>query len=118
MLNLTLPGDPIAPLLSTFDDAVPADFPPLSIGPELKIPPLFTDIPSTSRWRRSPPRSSSSTCADTTHWVEFDLTGAGADLRVDAVVNVKGTWSGGEPTASASASAATTPPTTSPTSTW
>jgi hypothetical protein len=30
---------------------------------------------------------------DATRWVDIDLTGAGADLTLDAVVNVHGTWS-------------------------
>ena len=45
MLNMTLPGDPLAPLLSAFDAAVPPDFPPLNMLPEVMLPELVTDFP-------------------------------------------------------------------------
>ncbi len=93
MLNMTLPGAPLGPLLSAFDAAVPADFPPLSIGESLMLPPLVTDLPFHLTLAPLAAQYQQITVPDTTRWVDIDLDGAGAGLTLDAIVNVKGTWS-------------------------
>ena len=100
MLNLTLPGDPLAPLLEAVDVAVTPDFPPVNILPEVMLPALVTDFPFHVTLAPLAAQHQLFTVAPTTRWVDIDLTGAGPDLTLDAIVNVKGTWERRRPTGS------------------
>ena len=100
MLNVTLPGDPLAPLLADFDPAVPAELPPVNMLPEVTLPALVTDFPFHVTLAPLAAQHQLFTVAPTTRWVDIDMSGEGAALTLDAIVNVKGTWERRRPTGS------------------
>jgi hypothetical protein len=93
MLNLTLsPGNPEAPLLMASDEAVPIDYPPSNMAPEMMLEPLDTDINFHVTLAPLAARCQNFTVDDNTRFIDLDLTGTGADVTLDAFVKVKGTW--------------------------
>jgi hypothetical protein len=95
MLNKTLtPGDPIAPLLSAFDAAVPPNFPPENMAPKLELPPDVhdTDLPFHVTLAPLAAQIQQFTVPPETRWVDVDLSGANAQMTMDVIANVGGTW--------------------------
>jgi hypothetical protein len=95
MLNKTLPGDPLAPLLSAADAAVTAGVAPTHMAPKFDLPAQLNNVDLPFHIELAPlaAQVQEFSVPDITRWVDVDLTGAGANLAVDAIVNVKGTWS-------------------------
>jgi len=92
MLNTTLPGNPLGPLLSAFDDAVPPDYPPSNMLQPVDLPDSDTDIMFRAQLAPLAAQYQQFTVPAEIHWVDIDLSGAGADLTMDVIANVKDQW--------------------------
>jgi hypothetical protein len=92
MLNSTLPGNPLGPLLSAFDGAVPPDFPPANMLETVDLPNSDTDIMFRAQLAPLAAQYQPFTVPPEIHWVDIDLSGAGADLTMDVIANVKDQW--------------------------
>jgi len=92
MLNKTLPGDPLAPLLSTTDSAAMADVVPQKMLPEVALPESDTDIPFRMTIAPLAAQYQKFTVPPGTRWVDVDMTGASADLTMEVIAGVNDRW--------------------------